>query len=581
MKWSTASNGNKKLKSLIVFLLTLGASFILLPHLLLAQTGKLSPLNFEEDLEIFNEGPVNEDTEENPTTTQNDSNEKTSAPGGPISEAIEEDELGGVENEALSEDEPIGNNQQTESLIDTEVNSDILTDDENEGEVAETNEEEPTENTAINDEDAIAEAADDIQEDIKAIEDITSDSDENEEEIVQADEEDDTPTTEDIAINDDESEEETPTETSEADEEDDTQTTEDIAINDDESEEETPTETSETDDEDDTQTTEDIATSYDESEEETTEISEVESIEQDEFADIEDEILSEDEQSENTQQAESLIDSEVNTENDNVLSQTVAQAEEAGLSISFIKLPFEETKEERLARLQQDEYFDELIYISQTGVHQYKVTTSRMIGSVGLNLGFFPAPSLSVDNLTYEDIYGNNSNIAFFLSYEWKFLKKVGALSLIPEIGFSWANGRGRFAPDSIHAGETPKEKYTLLVIPVGAALMYRLQYWENQIFLPFAIGGASYFVLLETRDDFDVTAPKETLAVAATPALYFGGGIQFSLDSLSQKAINTLDREFGINHIYLVAEVRQYIGLSNNLNFSGFVVSGGIRVDF
>ena len=69
---------------------------------------------------------------------------------------------------------------------------------------------------------------------------------------------------------------------------------------------------------------------------------------------------------------------------------------------------------------------------------------------------------------------------------------------------------------------------------------MYRLQYWKNQILTPFAIGGGSYFLLLETRDDFDISAPKESLATAATPAIYVGGGVQFSLGSLSTKAINT-----------------------------------------
>ena len=554
MKWSAASNKNKKIKSFIVSLFTLIAFFTFSSYLL-AQTNESSPLNLEEDLEIFNEAPVTENTQENSETSQNnnDENEEESFEPGSV-EIVEEDELAGVEDDALREDEEIGDNQQENSLIDSEFNSDILIDNEIQEEVDEeeeiaggdeSSEEEPTENIVSsddedeeataetseaepnetdedaisdNDEETIAEA-DDGQEDIDLIEDTTSDNDESEEATAQAEEEDDTQITEDIASSDDESGEET---------------------------------------------------------------AEIDETEQEALAGVEDDILAEEEeQLENTQQAESLINNEFNTENENVLSQTLVQAEDLGLSASFIRLPFEESKEERLARLQQDDYFDELMHISQTGVHQYKVTASRNIGSVGLNVGFFPAPSLSVENLTYEDIYGNSSNIAVFLNYEWKIFKKTGALSLVPEIGLSWANGTGRFASDSPYANETPKEKYTLFVIPVGVGVMYRLQYWKNQILTPFAIGGGSYFLLLETRDDFDISAPKESLATAATPAIYVGGGVQFSLGSLSTKAINTLDREFGINQIYLVAELRQYIGLSENLNFSGFVVSGGIRVDF
>ena len=540
MKWSTASNRNKKLKNLTVFLFALGIFSIFSLNPLLAQTDKSSPLNLEEDLEIFNEGPVNENTKEDTKVSQNNSNEK--ALEFDSIETEEDDELAGVEDEALSNDEEIENNQ-VENLIGNEINSDILTDTKTQEEANE----EDAESIATTNNDS-----ENTEDPTEAAESTLDDSDENT--IVEADDDIDDD------IDDDTDEEENIT-----------------SSNDDENEEEV----AQTNEENDTETTEEIASSDDESEEEATEIDEAEFTEQDEFADIEDEILDEEEPLEITEQTDSLIDSEVNTESDSVLSQTLLQAEEVGLSTAFIKLPFEETKEERLARLQQDEYFDELIHISQTGAHQYKVTTSPIIGSIGLNVGFFPAPSLNVDSINYEDIYGNNSNIALFLSYEWKFIKKIGDLSLVPEIGLSWARGTGRFALESPLAAQTPKEKYLLFVIPAGIGLMYRLQYWNNQIFTPFAIGGGSYFVLFETRDDFEFADPKESLAMAATPALYFGGGIQLSLDSFSRKAINTLDREFGINHIYLVAEVRQYIGLSQNLDFTGFVVSGGVRVDF
>ena len=521
MRWSFNSDNDKHVKKNATFVFVLGAFFTFSPYLVLAQVDQPSPLNFKADLEIF------EDKNGNVKNNSNENEEITDVV--PPIEILEEDELAGVEDEALSEDEQPENIQQEDSLIGSELKSDIL-DDSDELESEE-----------------IAETDEDTEENTETTEETASGDDESEEEIAEADEgtEEDTETTEETASGDDESEEEI----AEADEgtEENTESTEGIA-------------------------------SGDESDEETIDTSEVESIEDDELAGIEDEILSEeDEQPENNQQVESLIDSEINTENENVLSQTLLQAEEVGLSASFIKLPFEETKEERLARLQQDEYFDELIHISQTGVHQYKVTTSSLIGSIGLSLGFFPAPSLNVDNINYEDIYKSSSNMAFFLNYEWKFLKKIGYLSLLPEIGFSWASGNGLFAPgsDAAEKGYEPKERYSLFVMPIGVGLVYRLQYWKNQMFTPFAIGGGSYFGLLEVRDD------GNSFGISATPAIYFGGGVQFLLDSLSRKAINTLDREFGINHIYIIAEARQYIGLSQNLNFSGFVISGGVRVDF
>ena len=299
----------------------------------------------------------------------------------------------------------------------------------------------------------------------------------------------------------------------------------------------------------------------------------------------EDEVLSEgDLESESSQQAESFIEDEISSESDqSVLSQAVLQAEEIGLSASFIKLPFEENQQERLARLQQDEYFDELINISQTGVHQYSITNSPITGSVSLRAGLLPPPSLDIEETgkTYEGVYGESPKIMLLINYEWKILKNVGDFSLSPELGFSWATGTGQFEAGSPNCQQglpcerTPKEKYFLLVVPVHLGVTYRLRYWQRQAFVPFATGGGSYFGLLEIRDDFG------SFGIAATPAIYFGGGIQFLLNSLSTKAVNTLDREFGINHLYIVAEARQYIGFSQNLNFSGFVISGGIRVDF
>ena len=137
MKWSAASNKNKKIKSFIVSLFTLIAFFTFSSYLL-AQTNESSPLNLEEDLEIFNEAPVTENTQENSETSQNnnDENEEESFEPGSV-EIVEEDELAGVEDDALREDEEIGDNQQENSLIDSEFNSDILIDNEIQEEVDE------------------------------------------------------------------------------------------------------------------------------------------------------------------------------------------------------------------------------------------------------------------------------------------------------------------------------------------------------------------------------------------------------------------------------------------------------------
>lgn len=287
-----------------------------------------------------------------------------------------------------------------------------------------------------------------------------------------------------------------------------------------------------------------------------------------------------------TEQEASWVEEELNLDNEEaeaienqpegILSEAAIQAEEIGFSASFIKLPFEESKQERVARLEQDSYFDELVHISQTGVHQYEVVTSPLRGSMSLNLGVFPAPSINNDGFTYAQQYGTNSRLMLFANYEWNLFKNLGNMSIHLELGGMWASGNGRFTSPE-NAGRTPKEQYLFLMMPATVGLMYSLEFWKNQFFVPFGIGGGSYFGLLELRDDFDFGS----IGVAASPSVFFGGGIQLLLDALASGDLTVIDREFGINHIYLIGEVRYYISLSGDFQFEGLVASGGVRFDF
>lgn len=287
-----------------------------------------------------------------------------------------------------------------------------------------------------------------------------------------------------------------------------------------------------------------------------------------------------------TEQEASWVEEELNLDNEEaeaienqpegILSEAAIQAEEIGFSASFIKLPFEESKQERVARLEQDSYFDELVHISQTGVHQYEVVTSPLRGSMSLNLGMFPAPSINNDGFTYAQQYGTSSRLMLFANYEWNLFKNLGNMSIHLELGGMWASGNGRFTSPE-NAGRTPKEQYLFLMMPATVGLMYSLEFWRNQFFVPFGIGGGSYFGLLELRDDFDFGS----IGVAASPSVFFGGGIQLLLDALASGDLTVIDREFGINHIYLIGEVRYYISLSGDFQFEGLVASGGVRFDF
>ena len=142
-------------------------------------------------------------------------------------------------------------------------------------------------------------------------------------------------------------------------------------------------------------------------------------------------------------------------------------------------------------------------------------------------------------------------------------------------LGLMFAQGDGIFADPGINANRVALEKYTLLILPLSAGLNYKLQYWSNQFLVPFAGAGADLFNILEIRDDG--TRPN----VLSAPSFHFGGGILIAIDKLSGSGVNNMEKEYGVNHMYIVAEVRQYIGLTTNVNLNNMLFLGGISFDF
>ncbi|MCB0394560.1 MAG: hypothetical protein KDD25_08365, partial [Bdellovibrionales bacterium] len=145
----------------------------------------------------------------------------------------------------------------------------------------------------------------------------------------------------------------------------------------------------------------------------------------------------------------------------------------------------------------------------------------------------------------------------------------AGRISLKAGTGVFSATGNGRFED-----GEEAMEEYTLYVFPTNLSAVYKFEYSYDQVLVPYVEGGVDGFGILETRDDG--ADPGYTVA----PALHAAGGIQLLLDGLDPASIRAIDRNFGINHIWLVFEFRQYIGLDADVDFTGTLISGAVAFD-
>ena len=211
-----------------------------------------------------------------------------------------------------------------------------------------------------------------------------------------------------------------------------------------------------------------------------------------------------------------------------------------------------------------------LTRITKEGVYEYKVPASPRNYLASVRLGVFSPSNLENPKTgsRFIDLYDESPVILF--DYEWKlpYLLKVKVGS-----GLLIAQGNGTFANSDSKL--TPKEVFTFIVFPSSLGLVYKVQYWENQLFVPYVDGGVDLFTFVESRDDGRGTK------LGATIAGHLAVGGSLSLGFLDSLLFVKLDREYGINSLWLTAEVRSIFSLSGNLNFSGSFVNIGVTTEF
>lgn len=213
-----------------------------------------------------------------------------------------------------------------------------------------------------------------------------------------------------------------------------------------------------------------------------------------------------------------------------------------------------------------------LLRINKDGSYQYRTKIRPKSQAMSVRLGAMTPPVVAgqANGLTYKSMYGSANIVALHVDYEWAPFRQFGSLGLQLGGGLATAQGNGTLA-----SGPPAEEKYTLVILPLSAFAVYRMEYARRQWLVPFLNGGFTYYGLAEKRDD------DSPLKVAGTSAIGGGGGVHLSISRWDPQSAFTLDREYGIADMWFTIEARAMQGLNQEIDFSNQMVTAGVTMDF
>jgi hypothetical protein len=222
-----------------------------------------------------------------------------------------------------------------------------------------------------------------------------------------------------------------------------------------------------------------------------------------------------------------------------------------------------------------------LIKIDKKRNYIYRVKESEKTHGSSIRLGLFEPTELrnpKYPNIDFTTVYTENRVPMVQYEMDKPLFRGAGILGYKVGFGFYYAGGTGRYEDPLVNPNEPPLESFSLFAFPISFGLNYSLQFWDTQLIVPYGGAGGDLFALMEYRDDKINNALG--LSFGGAPAFHFNAGLKVRLGRGSSDFLD-LDREYGINSMYAVAEYRRFIGLSSNLDFSADFVNAGIYVEY
>lgn len=222
-----------------------------------------------------------------------------------------------------------------------------------------------------------------------------------------------------------------------------------------------------------------------------------------------------------------------------------------------------------------------LIRITKDDVYHYKVDETPQNRAASFRIGVFNPENLEnpetagQQGASFDENYDQTDMPAVMFDYEWELFKLgIGKVGLRAGTGVYVAQGHGHFS-SAENRDKEPREVFTFVAMPNAVGAVYRMQFWDKQLFVPYGEGGGMAFTFGEFRDDDK--APKFGGALAA----YYAAGVGFNLTYFDAMSRIQLDREYGINRVYLTVEYRGIVALSDKFDFSSDMFNGGFLMEF
>jgi hypothetical protein len=160
-------------------------------------------------------------------------------------------------------------------------------------------------------------------------------------------------------------------------------------------------------------------------------------------------------------------------------------------------------------------------------------------------------------NTPYADAFGSSRPWAFSIHAARALTRSFGTVEVGIGAGYFNASGHGRFsaAAGAGLAGTSATDTTYLRVIPTRLTLTWRADLVAERFgipLVPFLRGS------LERANWWVVGPTGSTSKTGATNGYSYGGGLALQLDFFDPTLARELDADSGINHTYVVAEVRK-----------------------
>lgn len=229
---------------------------------------------------------------------------------------------------------------------------------------------------------------------------------------------------------------------------------------------------------------------------------------------------------------------------------------------------------------------DGLVKIDKDGVYIYKPELQNAKHSSHVRFGMVSNPDVESEicdendsncqTISFDDIYSGASGVGFEYVYEYFFFTdsgtNFGKLGGQLGISASYAQGQGRLV-SNLNAESI--ESFTFLTVPMFAGAVYRFEYRDRQVLVPYAGGGGVYTVLAEKRED------RSDIKGIGAPGFYAIGGGLLNISALDRDLGADFEAEYDIKNLWLSAEFKFISVSSEAFSLENGYVQAGMGFDF